>query len=70
MKLPPFVEFAKSFDFEKFGYDIENLAPQELKQSSPLFTQEQYAFMCRTMVTISLVIFQQYHQWLSEQLPE
>lgn len=69
MTLPPFSEFAQSIDFEKFGYDIERLAPKDLLQSSNLFTQEQYDFMCKTMVTMNLAIFQQYHQWLTEQLP-
>ncbi len=69
MSLPPFSEFAKNVDFKKFSYDVDRLAPQELKESSSLFTQAQYDFMCRTMATMYLAIFQQYHQWLSEQLP-
>lgn len=68
MKLPPFSEFAKSFDFEKMGYDIQRFSPPALKDSSSLFTQEQYTFVCETMVTMNLAMLQQYHSWLSKQL--
>ncbi len=68
MKLPPFSEFAKSFNFEKMGYDIQCFSPPALKNSSSLFTQEQYTFMCETMMTMNLAMLQQYHQWLAEQL--
>ena len=68
MKLPPFSEFAKSFDFEKMGYDMQHVSPPALKNSSSLFTQKQYDFMCQTMAAMNFAMLQQYHQWLAEQL--
>lgn len=68
MKLPPFSEFSKSVDFEKMGYDMQRFSPQALRNSSSLFTQDQYTFMCQTMATMNQAMLQQYHQWLAEQL--
>ena len=68
MKLPPFSKFSETVDFDKMGYDIEQLSPPALRKPSSLFTQEQYTFMCQTMATMNLAMLQQYHQWLSEQI--
>ena len=70
MKLPPFSDFANSLDMDKISYDLEAFSPTELKQASSLFTQEQYSFIAKTIVTMNLAFLQQYHQWLIEQLSE
>lgn len=69
MNLPSFDKFKESIDFDKLDYDIERHSTPLLKQSSSLFTQEQYTFICQTMAALNLAMLQQYHQWLSEQLP-
>lgn len=68
MKIPPFADFKQSIDFEKLTYDLTAIATQELKESSTLFTADQYRFLTSTVATMSLALFQQYHQWLAEQL--
>lgn len=68
MKLPPFSEFAKSFNLEKMRYDMQYVSSPDLKDSSSLFTQKQYNFMCQTMATMNFAMLQQYHQWLAEQI--
>lgn len=70
MKLPPFSDFTNSLDMDKISYDLEAFSPMELKQASSLFTQEQYSFIAKTIVTMNFAFLQQYHQWLIEQLPE
>lgn len=67
MNLPTFTEFSENLDFEKLEYDMERLSPPELKKPSSLFSEEQYAFICQTIVTMNLAMLQQYHQWLAEQ---
>lgn len=69
MNLPAFSEFTRSIDFQKLAYDLESFATPDLKKSSDLFSQEQYAFLTNSFTTMSLALLQQYHQWLSVQLP-
>ena len=69
MKLPPFSDFQENVNFDELGYDIEQFAPNSLKNPNPLFTQEQYLFLCQTMATMNIAMLQQYHSWLAEQLP-
>lgn len=69
LKIPPFSEFVQSVDMSKLNYDINRFATEDLRHSSCLFTEEQYAFLTSTAVTMQLALLAQYHQWLSEQLP-
>lgn len=69
MKLPAFSDFLRSVNMDEFNYDISRFASAELKQSSDLFTQEQYSFLTQTIATMQFALLAQYHQWLSERLP-
>lgn len=68
MKIPPFSEFIKSVNMSEISYDMNRFATDDLRQSSDLFTQEQYTFLTNTMVTMQVALLAQYHQWLSEQI--
>ena len=68
MKLPAFANFIQSIDFEKFSYDLAEMASKELKEPSNLFTADQYRFLTNTVATMSLALLQQYHQWIAERL--
>lgn len=70
MEIPPFSDFVRSVDFNKLSYDLESIAPAELKESSSLFTEAQYSFISNTVAAMSLSLLQQYHQWLAEQIAE
>lgn len=70
MNVPPFSEFVKCFDFDKLRYDLTSTAPQILKESNDLFTEEQYKFLTSTAATMMMALLQQYHQWFSEKLSE
>lgn len=61
-----FSHFEQNINWNKFVYDLERIAPEDLKRSSSLFTQEQYDFLTKTMAVMSLSLLRQYHEWLSE----
>ena len=61
-----FSEFERDINFQKLFYDMERIAPSDLKESSSLFTQEQYSFLTKTMAVMNLALLRQYHEWLSE----
>lgn len=67
MPMPEFYNFLKDFDLNKFSYDIEALAPPELKQSTNVLTKEQYDFISKVVTSEILALLQQYHQWLMKQ---
>ena len=68
MQIPPFDNFVKNFSFEKLSYDLNFSASKILKESSSLFTEEQYQVIASTIATMSLALLRQYHQWLSEKI--
>lgn len=68
MDFPSFSEFVASIDLEKVEYDISRFAPNELNKKTDLFTEEQYAFIAKTISTMQLTLLAQYHQWLNEQI--
>lgn len=61
-----FSEFQKTVNFSKLKYDISQIAPESLLQSSNLFTQEQYDFLTKTNAVMLLALLRQYHEWLRE----
>ena len=63
-----FSEFVKQFNWNSFSYDLEKYSPDALKQSSDLFTQDQYSFLMQSCSTMFLAILRSYHEWLAEQL--
>lgn len=66
--LPSFEEFSSQINMDKFSYDLERMAPDALRHSSDLFTEEQYCFMTQSIMAVQFALLQQYHEWLSEQL--
>lgn len=50
MQIPPFDNFVKNFSFEKLSYDLNFSASKILKESSSLFTEEQYQVIASTIV--------------------
>lgn len=63
-----FSDFEKNLDFEKLAYDMSRIAPDELNQSSGLFSQEQYEFLTKTTAVMVISLLRQYHEWLNETL--
>lgn len=68
LNLPPFSDFMKDIDLNKFSYDLAMNATATLKSSSNVLTQEQYSFLCETISSMMITYLAQYHQWLSAQL--
>lgn len=64
-----FNDFLATLDQDKFSYDITALAPDVLKEASALFTNEQYAFISKSIVTTCLALLRQYHEWLNKERP-
>ena len=64
-----FSDFQNSFNFDKLNYDLNSLAVEELKKENELFTQDQYAFLTKTIAVMSLALLRQYHEWLNETHP-
>lgn len=70
MYLPPFTEFLSSIDPDKLDYDLSLFSTPDMKEKYNPFTQEQYTLLVKTNLTMTKALLAQYHQWLSEQLPE
>lgn len=70
MKLPSFNEFLISIDPDKIDYDLSMYSSAQLKENYNPFTQEQYALIVKTNLTMMKALLAQYHQWLNEQLTE
>ncbi len=68
MNLPSFEEYRKQFNFDKLSYDLQRYAPEMLKQSSDLFSQDQWDFLMASLVSVNLALLQNYHEWLAEML--
>lgn len=67
-RLPPFSDFLSQLNVDSFSYDIAQFAPEDLKDSSDLFTEEQYAFLMKSYSAMALALLQSYHLWLRETL--
>jgi hypothetical protein len=67
-RLPPFSEFLSQLNVDSFSYDIAQFAPEDLKDSSDLFAEEQYAFLMKSYSAMALALLQSYHLWLRETL--
>lgn len=70
MKLPAFQCFLDEFNCTKFDYDLARLASPDLKKPSDLFTEEQYSFIIKTILSLLRAFLAQYHEWLEENLSE
>lgn len=70
MCLPPFTEFLTSIDPDKLDYDLSLFSTLDMKEEYNPFTQEQYTLLVKTNLTMTKALLAQYHQWLSEHIPE
>ena len=68
--LPPFADFLSQINMDSFSYDVARFATEDLKKSSDLFTEEQYAFLMKSYNAMALALLQSYHSWLNEQLQQ
>ena len=59
-------DFQKRFDFQKFAYDINELAPEDFKSRSALFTDDQFVFLMQAMGLAGLAVLRQYDAWPNE----
>lgn len=70
MCFPPFTEFLTSIDPDKLDYDLSLFSTLDMKEEYNPFTQEQYTLLVKTNLTMTKALLAQYHQWLSEHIPE
>lgn len=70
MVLPPFSDFLKSMDRDKSDYDLSLFLPEEFKSPMSCLSLEQFSVITQLSIALSKVMLLQYHNWLSENLPQ
>ncbi len=68
MSIPNFSKFLKSINIASLNYDVKHTAIPVLKETSELFTDKQYSFICQSIATMSISLLHQYHDWLAKEL--
>ncbi len=66
--VPSFQDFVNSFSQEKLDYDLRRFGGEKLNELKNPFAVEQYRFLMKSAVAISLALMTQYHEWLAEEL--
>jgi hypothetical protein len=70
MPLPSFSSFLDSVDKDKVDYDLSQFIPEDFKHPMSCFSAEQFSVVTQLSIALSKVMLLQYHNWLSENLPQ